>query len=318
MFDTPCHSCLQASISSDYVFCVCEINAKIHCVVYCAFSRNYCVLLHCNSYEPPQTHLHMVGMLRFVSFNINQLSFPTPFYSVLGICFCLYGPFNCISFLKFPFSRDKSRSGWLGSKHWVAIVMAVASLLVFVPLTCCHVPFCLCVSAVFSTFIQNATKWRKKKKKKKKKHPVDKFLACLFLGMHHMHGCARPRTALRLSGLPRPVPSSPGNMWPGTCWSVQRGFAESDPPVKHHHTAWPRRRASRHKRESKTGCDKIWTERQVGCLSLSIELLLPAEFSSDQFSSRQYLDAWGGPLVLRPISQRFPQCSLSSGSVSEF
>ena len=55
---------------------------------------------------------------------------------------------------------------WAQNTTWVAIDMAVASLLVFVPLTCCHVPFCLCVSAVFSTFIQNATKWRRKKKEK--------------------------------------------------------------------------------------------------------------------------------------------------------
>ena len=33
-------------------------------------------------------------------FDINQPSLPTPFYSVL-VCFCLYGPFNCISFHEF-------------------------------------------------------------------------------------------------------------------------------------------------------------------------------------------------------------------------
>ena len=175
-------------------------------------------------------------------------------------------------------------------------------------LSCTFLSLCVCS---FQHFHSKRNKMEKKKKKKKK-HPVDKFLACLFLGMHHMHGRARPCTALRLSGLPRPVPSSPGNMWPGTCWSVQRGFTESDPLVKHHHTAWPRRHVT-----------NVQARRAVTEFGQSVKLGVWAlsccyQLSSDQFSSRQYLDAWEGPLVLRPISQRFPQCSLSSGSVSEF
>ena len=35
-------------------------------------------------------------------FDINQLSLPTPFFLFCSrVCFCLYGPFNCISFNKF-------------------------------------------------------------------------------------------------------------------------------------------------------------------------------------------------------------------------
>ena len=78
--------------------------------------------------------------------HINQPSLPTPFYCSC-IYFCLYGPFNCISFHKFSqqlcifslcssglisallvlstlylfmkvfFSPDIIPSGWLGSKH---------------------------------------------------------------------------------------------------------------------------------------------------------------------------------------------------------
>ena len=36
------------------------------------------------------------------AFDINQLSLPTPFFLFCSrVCFCLYGPFNCISFNKF-------------------------------------------------------------------------------------------------------------------------------------------------------------------------------------------------------------------------
>ena len=65
----------------------------------------------------PRAHIHVVGMLGFVSVDINQSSLPTPLYSALGICFCHYGPFNCILFLKFSRSPDIIPSGWLGSKH---------------------------------------------------------------------------------------------------------------------------------------------------------------------------------------------------------
>ena len=47
------------------------------------------------SLSSPRAHLHVVGMLRFMS-DINQPSLPTPFYSVLVAVFCLYCPFNCI------------------------------------------------------------------------------------------------------------------------------------------------------------------------------------------------------------------------------
>ena len=50
-------------------------------------------------------HLHVVGMLRFLS-DINQPNLPTPFNPFLCLFFFffnLYGPFNCISF--FNFSR---------------------------------------------------------------------------------------------------------------------------------------------------------------------------------------------------------------------
>ena len=48
----------------------------------------------------PLAHLHVVGMLlRFIS-DINQPTLPTLFLFCSSVCFCLYGPFNCISFHK--------------------------------------------------------------------------------------------------------------------------------------------------------------------------------------------------------------------------
>ena len=54
----------------------------------------------------PRAHLHVVGMLWFMSFDtmsfdVNQASLPTPFSSALGVLFCLCGPFGCISFHEF-------------------------------------------------------------------------------------------------------------------------------------------------------------------------------------------------------------------------
>ena len=59
---------------------------------------------------PPQNHwprvpsgwpFHGRDVAVYV-FNINQLSLPTPFYSALGIIFCLYDPFTCS--INFPVS----------------------------------------------------------------------------------------------------------------------------------------------------------------------------------------------------------------------
>ena len=52
--------------------------------------------------------------------DINQPSLPAPLYSVLGVCFCLYGPFNCISFYAFSkqFSAFSLYSSDLLLPHW--------------------------------------------------------------------------------------------------------------------------------------------------------------------------------------------------------
>ena len=50
----------------------------------------------------PRAHLLVVGMLLFMS-DINQPCLPTPFFFLYCscVCFCLYVPFNCISFHNF-------------------------------------------------------------------------------------------------------------------------------------------------------------------------------------------------------------------------
>ena len=107
------------------------------------------------STQYPRAHLYVMEMLRFMS-DINQPCLSTPFFwyiyffLILFRChvyFCLYGPFNCISFHKFSrplsafslsccgfisallvlsiiflfmkvsFSPDIILSDWLGSKH---------------------------------------------------------------------------------------------------------------------------------------------------------------------------------------------------------
>ena len=55
----------------------------------------------CLYYVSPRADLHVEGMLRFVCWRKNQLSLPTPFYSALGVSFCLLGPFNWILVHKF-------------------------------------------------------------------------------------------------------------------------------------------------------------------------------------------------------------------------
>ena len=74
-------------------------NLRIQFLLYwCCFHFHH----HASSqHEAPRAYVRVVGMLQFMSFDIKQLSLPTPFYSALGISFCLYSPFNCISFRKF-------------------------------------------------------------------------------------------------------------------------------------------------------------------------------------------------------------------------
>ena len=52
------------------------------------------------SLSSPRAHLHVVGMLRFMS-DINQTELAHSFLFCSCVCFCLFGPFNCISFQKF-------------------------------------------------------------------------------------------------------------------------------------------------------------------------------------------------------------------------
>ena len=46
-----------------------------------------------------RVHLHVAGMLRFMSFDINQPSWPPPFYSALGVA--VFTPFQLYFFHKF-------------------------------------------------------------------------------------------------------------------------------------------------------------------------------------------------------------------------
>ena len=86
----PSHTLSAFLVSVSYLSC--------HC-----FCLSVC-LSACLSLSP-RAHVHVVEMLRFMSFDINQPSLPTPLYSTLGVSFCLYSPLNRISF---QISPDKS------------------------------------------------------------------------------------------------------------------------------------------------------------------------------------------------------------------
>ena len=62
----------------------------------------YVQLGHLCVHKSLRVHLRVVRTLRFMS-DINQPCLPTPFFFTFCsyVCFCLYGPFNCFSFLKF-------------------------------------------------------------------------------------------------------------------------------------------------------------------------------------------------------------------------
>ena len=62
-----------------------------------SFRRTLTVILLRRS---PRTHLHVVGMLRYMSDKPTELAHSF-FIFCSRVCLCLYGPFNCISFHKF-------------------------------------------------------------------------------------------------------------------------------------------------------------------------------------------------------------------------
>ena len=79
-------------------------HARTHTHIHTACIRRQYVLLPITIYNEtvilsPWAYLHVVGMSRFISGDINQRSLPTPF--MFGVCFCLYNPFNYISLHKF-------------------------------------------------------------------------------------------------------------------------------------------------------------------------------------------------------------------------
>ena len=61
----------------------------------------------CFNGESPRAHLHVGGDVAVDVFDVNQPSLPTPFLFCSCVCFCRYGPFNCISF--YEFSQQLSR-----------------------------------------------------------------------------------------------------------------------------------------------------------------------------------------------------------------
>ena len=52
-------------------------------------------------HRSPRAHLHVVGMLRFMSLTYKPTKLAHSFLFCSCVCFYLYGPFNCISFHKF-------------------------------------------------------------------------------------------------------------------------------------------------------------------------------------------------------------------------
>ena len=58
----------------------------------------------------PRAHLHVVGMIRFMSLTYKPTQLAHSFLFCSCVFFCLYGPFNCISFHKFSLNSPLSHS----------------------------------------------------------------------------------------------------------------------------------------------------------------------------------------------------------------
>ena len=102
-----------------------------HCDVNCHvdkfnISPNLC-LGKCPFFSVPGTHFEVMGILRFMS-GINQQSLPIPFLFCYCIYFCLYVPFNCISFQKF--SRPLS-AFLLCSSGLISALLALSTIYLF-------------------------------------------------------------------------------------------------------------------------------------------------------------------------------------------
>ena len=92
-------------------------------------STSDCTLSRCSSRRKSSpAHLHVVGISRFESFDINQPNLPTPFCSALGVYFCLCGSFNCISSHKF--SRQLSAFS-LCSSGLISALLILSTIYLF-------------------------------------------------------------------------------------------------------------------------------------------------------------------------------------------
>ena len=83
------------------------------------------LVVHCWS---PRAHLHVVGMLWFMS-DINQPNLPTPFLFCSCVYFCPYGPFDCISFHKFSQQLSVFR---LCSSGLISALLVLSTIYLFV------------------------------------------------------------------------------------------------------------------------------------------------------------------------------------------
>ena len=80
----------------------------------------------------PRAHVHVVGMLRFMSLTqAAELAHSCLLCSC--VCFCLYGPFNCISFHKFSRHHSAFSVCSSGCYFCLLVLLTIISLLEGLP-----------------------------------------------------------------------------------------------------------------------------------------------------------------------------------------
>ena len=85
-------------------------------------------LSSCSVSESPRAHLHVVRMLRFMSLTYKPSELVHFFLFCSCVCFCLYGPFNCIYFHK---SSPQSSAFSLCSSRLISALLVLSTIDLF-------------------------------------------------------------------------------------------------------------------------------------------------------------------------------------------
>ena len=83
----------------------------------------------------PRAHLHVVGLLSFMSLTYANQPPPPPFFKFCSLVyFCLYGPFYCISFHKFSRQLSAFSLCFSGLISAILVLSTIISLSIYASL----------------------------------------------------------------------------------------------------------------------------------------------------------------------------------------